>query len=284
MKRLYPIFILLMSMASLFRSEAQTARSLFWRSDSLQVTEIVSETGDQYRKVGHHGPAVENSHMALRIYFNDSGAIDLYSKTGRGMELMNYLWYPSEELQKESGMGCDAYIVGNTVGLGGISLWDGEKEVKLVATKGRTARVGDTKRGSYAEMIAYGVEYKGGYVDISIRIDVASKGRTAKVTARELNGTPVQFLSGINYHEGQRVMYESGYISVWGHHPVKGESFPVGAGMRFSEKLFPSMEKTDDMVRIISKKTDEIETEIVGASSKEAELNTAKRFETYMTE
>ena len=76
---------------------AQTAKSLFWRSDSLQVSEIVSETGDQYRKVGHHGPAVENSHLALRIYFNDSGAIDLYSKSGRGMELERYLWYPSAE-------------------------------------------------------------------------------------------------------------------------------------------------------------------------------------------
>lgn len=61
-------------------AQAQTASSLFLRSDSLQVKELVSETADMYKKVGHHGPAVENSHMALRIYFNNSGAIDLYSK------------------------------------------------------------------------------------------------------------------------------------------------------------------------------------------------------------
>ena len=67
---------------------AQTARSLFWCSDSLQVEEIVSEAADLHESVGHCGPAVENSHMALRIYFDDSGCVDVYSKSGRGMELL----------------------------------------------------------------------------------------------------------------------------------------------------------------------------------------------------
>ena len=151
---------------------AQSASSLFWRADSVQVKEIVSDKAVQYNFVGHHGPAVENSHCALRLYFNDSGAIDVYSKSGKQMELLKYLWYPTEKQQQEEGAGCDEYLVGRTVGLGGIALWDGEKEVKLVATGGRTARVGQTKGGSYAEIIAYGVEYMGDKVDVSIRIDV----------------------------------------------------------------------------------------------------------------
>jgi len=263
-------------------ASAQTAASLFWRSDSLQVNEIVSETGDQYRKIGHHGPAVENSHMALRIYFNDSGAIDVYSKNGRGMELKRFLWYPSAKMQETAGAGCDSYIVGSTVGLGGFALWDGEKEVKLVATKGRTARVGDTKKGSYAEMIAYGVEYKGELVDISIRIDMKSKSREAVVTARELSGKKVQFLTGVNFHDGQKVSTGEDYISVWGPHPAKEATMPLGAGMRFSAKEFPVQEQTDDMVRIISLPKSEVSTVVVSASTKEAELNNAKRFEAYM--
>ena len=263
---------------------AQTAKSLFWRADSLQVSEIVSETGNQYNKVGHHGPAVENSHMALRIYFNDTGAIDVYSKSGRGMELMKYLWYPSKEQQDTLSLGADGYIAGKTVGMGGIALWDGENEVKLEATKGRTARVGDTKKGSYAEVIAYGVAYMGDYVDISIRVDVEVKTRMAVVTATELSGKKVQFLTGINFHEGQKVAYGEEYISIWGHHPVKKTEtpFPIGAGMFFSSKTFPVLEKTDDMVRIISKPASKVSTKVVSASVKEAELNSAKRFEAYM--
>lgn len=263
---------------------AQTAKSLFWRADSLQVSEIVSETGNQYNKVGHHGPAVENSHMALRIYFNDTGAIDVYSKSGRGMELMEYLWYPTKEQQDTLLLGADGYIAGKTVGLGGVALWDGEKEVKLVATKGRTARVGDTKKGAYAEIIAYGVAYRGDNVDISIRVDVEAKSRVAVVTATELSGKKVQFLTGINFHEGQKIAYGEEYISIWGPHPVKKTEtpFPIGAGMFFSSKTFPVLEKTDDMVRIISKPASKVSTKVVSASVKEAEINSAKRFESYM--
>ena len=263
---------------------AQTASSLFWRSDSLQVSEIVSEIGNQYNKVGHHGPAVENTHMALRLYFNDSGAIDVYSKSGRGMELMDYRWYPTKAQQDTLALGADGYIVGKTVGLGGVALWDGEKEVKLEATRGRTARVGDTKKGSYLEMIAYGVPYKGDYVDVKIRVDVSVKTREAVVTASELSGKKVQFLTGVNFHEGQKASHAEGYISVWGPHPVKKTEtpFPIGAGLRFSAKAFPVVEKTDDMVRIISKATSKVSTRVVSASAKEAELNSAKRFEAYM--
>ena len=197
---------------------------------------------------------------------------------------MKYLWYPTKEQQDTLLLGADGYIAGKTVGLGGVALWDGEHEVKLEATKGRTARVGDTKKGSYAEVIAYGVAYMGEYVDISIRVDVEAKTRVATVTATELSGRKVQFLTGINFHEGQKVTYGEEYISVWGPHPVKKTEtpFPIGAGMFFSKKTFPVREKTENMVRIISKPASKVSTKVVSASVKEAELNSAKRFESYM--
>lgn len=282
MKKLF-ISVLLVSVSAAM-AMAQTSYSLFWRTDSLQVSEIVSKDNSQYKKVGHHGPAVENSHMALRLYFNDSGAIDVYSKSGRGMELDKYKWYPSATDQSERGAGCDEYRVGKTVGLGGIALWDGSKEVKLAATKGRTARVGKTKKGSFAEIIAYGVEYMGGKVDVSIRIDMTDKSRLATVTATELSGKKVCFLTGVNYHEGQKVDFGEGYISVWGVHPadVSLAPIPLGAGMFYSSKAFPQVEKTDDMVRVISKPTSKVKTKVVAASTKEAELNSSRRFEAYM--
>lgn len=264
--------------------DAQTAHSLFWKRDSLQVNEIVSEVGNQFNMVGQHGPAVENSHMALRIYFNDSGAIDVYSKASAQMELVKYNWYPPKAVRNNPEVGNDHYIVGKTVGLGGIALWDGEKEVKLVATKGRTARAGSTKKGSYAEMIAYGVEYKGGTVDVSIRIDVDKKHREAYITATELNGHKVQFLTGVNCHEGQTIITGKGYIGVWGAH--KGDKAPVpveiGAGLWFNNKEFSPAEKEGDMVRIISKPSSVIKTVVVASSTKETELNSIDKFEKYI--
>ena len=167
---------------------AQTATSLFRLTDSLQVSEIASSRAVQYYSTGHHGPAIENSACALRIYFNDSGAIDVYSKSGTRMELLEYLWYPDSRQQEEEGAGRDEYLVGRTLGLGGIALWDGNEVVRLRATGGRTARTGKIRGGSFAEMTAYGVPYMDGLVDISIRIEMKDRSRTAKVTASELNG------------------------------------------------------------------------------------------------
>lgn len=276
------LILVLSALALTYVSMAQTAVSLFWKSDSLQVSEVVSETADLYDELGHGGPAVENSHMILRLLFNDSGAVDVYSKSGRGMELARYGWYPTAEQQELERAGADAYEVGNTIGCGGFALWDGEKEVRLVATRGRTARVGETKKGSYVEMTAYGVEYMGGLVDIMVRIDVNVKSRLASVSAKELSGKKVRFLTGVNFHEGQKVIVDKKHVAVWGQHPVEGTAFSVGAAVLFSDKAFPTVERTGDMVRIISEPAEEVKTRILASSTKEAELNSAKRFEEYV--
>ena len=45
------LFLVISAFIISLAAEGQTATSLFWRSDSLQVNEIVSETGDQYRRI-----------------------------------------------------------------------------------------------------------------------------------------------------------------------------------------------------------------------------------------
>ena len=279
MKRFLTVYVLLAGVAL----HAQTAHSLFDCSDSLQVSEISLQSGDEIR-FGHEGPAVENSHMALRLLMDGSGAVDVYSKSGRGFELMEYQWYTTQGQQDTLYVGRDAYVVGNTLGLGGISLWDGGRDVGLGTAKERKVRVGQTSKGSYAEVVYYGVPYAGETVDVSVRIDVTGKSREAVITAEELAGRKVTFLTGVNYHPGQRVAEGEGYISVWGVHPAEADQtqFPIGAGMFYSAKTFPVSEKTGSMVRLISKPVSKVKTRVIAASSKEAELNNAKRFETYM--
>ena len=122
-------------------------------------------------------------------------------------------------------------------------------------------------------------------VDISIRVDVFKRDRKAVVTASELSGKPVCFLTGVNYHPGQTVKCGDGFIFAWGVHPADVSASPgnIGAGMFYSPSDFGPMEVTGDMVRIVSKPKSSVSTTVVAASTKEAELNTLKRFEAYMT-
>ena len=258
---------------------AQTATSFFWRSDSLQISGVYNVAPNQYKTVGHHGPAIENEYFALRMYFNDSGSIDLYSKSGEQMELLKYLWYPTIAQQVYEGAGCDEYKVGRTVGCGGFSLWDGSKEVKLVA-KSRSVNTGKTRNGSFIEMTAWGVPYKDTEVDIRVRIEAYVGKRVMKIIATELNGQKVQFLTGLNWHKGQDVAFGRNWICVWGKHPedVSLNPAPVGAGLSFDAHVFAEPNQTGDMVRIISKPKSSVSTALICASVKEMELSTYATF------
>ena len=95
----------------------------------------------------------------------------------------------------------------------------------------------------------------------------------------------MQFLTGINYHEGETVVIGESYAYVWGVHPanVSENPKPVGAGISFNSKKFESVTKTENMVRLVSLPASSVTTKLTGASTKEAELNTAKRFGAYMS-
>lgn len=261
-----------------------TDTSLYMKSEKITyLTDIGSESGDLYKTIGHHGPAVENEWMALRIYFSDKVAIDVYSKAKPGLELKKAQWYPTPAQQKE-GWGADYYKVASTVGLGGVKLWDGEKIVPLNPVSNRLARVGKTDTTSWMEMISRGVPYKGKKVDILVRVTVTSGKREAKVEAVSLSGDKVQFATGVNYFKDFETKKGKNYIAVWGKHPedVAAEIVEIGAAILYNPKDY--VKTTDDGTQhlLISKPTKTLETKIISSSAREEELNTLEKLEAYI--
>jgi hypothetical protein len=261
-----------------------TDTSLYMKSDKITyLTDIGSETGDLYKTIGHHGPAVENEWMALRIYFSDKVAIDVYSKAKPGLELKKANWYPTPEQQKE-GWGADYYKVASTVGLGGVKLWDGEKVVPLNPVTNRLARVGKTDTTSWMEMISRGVPYKGKKVDILVRVTVFSGKREAKVEAVSLSGEKVQFATGINYFKDFGTKKGTNYIAVWGKHPedVAAEIVEIGAAIMYNPKDYEKTTDDGTQYLLISKPAKTLETKIISSSARESELNTLDKLEAYI--
>jgi len=254
------------------------------KSDKITyLTDIGSESGDLYKTIGHHGPAVENEWMALRIYFSDKVAIDVYSKAKPGLELRKANWYPTPQQQKE-GWGADYYKVASTVGLGGVKLWDGDKLVPLNPVTNRLARVGKTDTTSWMEMISRGVPYKGKKVDILVRVTVFSGKREAKVEAVSLTGEKVQFATGVNYFKDCQTKKGNNYIAVWGKHPedVAAEIVEIGAAIMYNPKDYEKTTDDGTQYLLISKPAKTLETSIISSSARETELNTLDKLEAYI--
>jgi hypothetical protein len=262
----------------------KTDNSLYMKSDKITyLTDIGCESGDLYKTIGHHGPAIENEWMALRIYFSDKVAIDVYNKANRGLELKKANWYPTPEQQKD-GWGADYYKVANTVGLGGVKLWDGEKVVPLNPVTNRLAHVGKTDTTSYMEMTSRGVPYKGGKVDILLRVTVFSDKREAKVEAICLSKTKVQFVTGVNYFKDFKSDKGPNYIAVWGLHPedVAASQVEVGAAIQYNPKDYVKNLDDGTQYLLVSKPTNHLETRIVSASAIEKEINTFDKLVAFM--
>jgi hypothetical protein len=265
-------------------SQNKTDVSLLWKDTLVQVSSVSSTTGDLYRKLQHHGPAIENEWVGFRMYFDKKVSIDVYNKQKKQLELQAATWYPSPEQQKK-GWGADQYKVAQTVGLGGVRLWDGQKEVMLNPVDNRTARVRKEGSISYMEMLNEGVPYKDGKVDILVRVTVYSGIREAKVEAFALTNEPVQFFTGINYFEKTDTQQGNNYILTWGLHPEDVAAFPmnIGAALKYNPADFASVTKGATQYELVSKPAKQIEFWITSACEKEKAFPNKTKFVDYVT-
>ncbi len=274
-------FLLLASICA--QAENRTDVSLTWKDSPKQESEISSESGDLYTKVAHHGPAVENEWMGIRIYFDKKCALDVYNKQRPGLELAEAAWYPTEAQQQE-GWGADQYKVGPTVGLGGVRLWDDGKVVMLDPVAMRTARVRKEACFSQIEMLSEGVPYKDRTVDILIRVTAFSGFREMKVEAFALSDKPVEFVTGINYWKTTKTFEGENFMGSWGYHPedVAAFQFNIGGSLIYDPADFAQKKKTDSEILLVSKPARYISTWITSACEKEEGFKTADDFEAYV--
>ena len=269
--------------SSVIFAQNKTDISLQWKDSTRQESGIQSNTGNLYTKLNHHGPAVENEWIALRLYFDFKVSVDVYNKTRPSLELAAAGWYPTVEQQKQ-GWGADYYKVGKTMGCGGIMLWDGEKPQFLDPVKMRTARVCKEANFSYMEMLSEGIPYKGDSIDVLVRVTVFSGKRAAKVEAFALCDKPVQFLTGINYHPTTKTTEGKNFISTWGLHPedVAASPMNIGAAIIYNPDDFVSVKKAETEYELVSKPTKYLATWISSSCEKEKELNAMEKFNKYL--
>ncbi|MCP4122466.1 MAG: DUF4861 domain-containing protein [Bacteroidetes bacterium] len=282
--------LILLSLISLFYGASSYAQqqeldvSLFMKKDGVYTNSIESETGDLYKKVGHHGPAIENLWVAYRLYFNELGSIDLLSKFQPRLELRTSKWYPDKAMKK-NGYGTDNYLVRETIGLGGIRLWDNNSVQNLGPVSKRTAEVILEESMAQIRMTSLSIPHQGDLIDLEVVITTWLGTRHAVVEVNVLNEIPVQFATGMTIHPDLRISNTENYLLSWGDYdsPATAAKFNVGAALIYDKNDFEDNLVTDQELFLISIPTTYLRYLISTSNDKEdSELNNYDAFEAYI--
>ncbi len=255
-----------------------TAASMFLKKDGRYISKAESETGDLWKEMGHHGPAVENLWAGYRIYFDRKAAFDIYSKVKPGLELRQTKWYTSDEL-KSAGFGSDLYWVGETIGAGSIRLWENGKVKQLHPVKKRTATVMTEGSISQLDLLSEGIPYAGRTIDLLIRLTVFSGQRHARIETFIFSDQPVQLVTGLNHNPGLKKEQGDSYLLTWGKHKTEHE---VGAALVFNKEDFVKKETGEQQRLLISRPTRYLKTWITTASDLETEINNLDDFKAHI--
>lgn len=215
---------------------------------------IFSESGDLYKEIMHHGPALESQHIAYRMYFDDRSSVDVYGKIHHRLELDTTKWYSSDEFIANE-YGGDILFVKNTMGVGSLRMWNGRASQKIKATKGRYGVI--RSRGpvrSVVDMCAMGVE---GTNIIMSRMIIYSGHREMiyRVYADELKQ---ELCTGIRKMDGAdvRLSNSDGWLMEWGtdYPRLDHDKYPkvtVGLGVLVPRQYLKPNYTTDSLNHIM---------------------------------
>ena len=123
---------------------ARVNAQMWWKNEDKSLSErdtLFSFKDDMYRKLHHHGPAIESEWAAYRVYFDKKQTIDTYGKKQPQLELRRSMWYSTPE-QLAEGFGHDNLRVFGSIGVGVLKGWDPEQGmIHITDFKRREARV-----------------------------------------------------------------------------------------------------------------------------------------------
>ena len=194
--------------------EAPVARvnaQMWWKNEDKSLSErdtLFSFKDDMYRKLHHHGPAIESEKAAYRVYFDKKQTIDTYGKKTEQLELRRSMWYSTPE-QLAEGFGHDNLRVFGSIGVGVLKGWDAEKGMPHITDfKRREARV--VAKGpvrAIMEMRVEGWNYCGRELNMTSRYIIYA-GHSDVVVQNRLEGNfeGLIFVTGVMKMRDTRVL------------------------------------------------------------------------------
>lgn len=172
---------------------------------------------DVFHLVHHHGADFESELTAFRVYFDERQTFDLYGKRKKQLELEKSQFYPDDK-QLADGYGDDVLWAGQTVGLGALRGWNGEKPTMVTPVKSRGQRiVASGPVRTIVELTDEGWQLNGETFNMRQNVIIYAGHRDAEVHA--WLDTPAQnakFCTGVINLNDKMYTDHKGLVGDWG--------------------------------------------------------------------
>lgn len=172
---------------------------------------------DVFHLLHHHGADFESELVAYRVYFDERQTYDLYGKYNKQLELQTSQFYPDVE-QLAAGYGDDVLWAGQTVGLGALRGWDGQKPTMVSPVKSRGQRmVASGPVRTIVELTDEGWQLGGQTFNIRQNVIIYAGHRDCEVQVyQDAPVKEVQFATGVINLNGKMYSDHKGLVGDWG--------------------------------------------------------------------
>lgn len=172
---------------------------------------------DVFHLLHHHGADFESELVAYRVYFDERQTYDLYGKYNKQLELQTSQFYPDDE-QLAAGYGDDVLWAGQTVGLGALRGWDGQKPTMVSPVKSRGQRmVASGPVRTIVELTDEGLQLGGQTFNIRQNVIIYAGHRDCEVQVyQDAPVKEVQFATGVINLNGKMYSDHKGLVGDWG--------------------------------------------------------------------
>ena len=172
---------------------------------------------DVFHLLHHHGADFESELAAFRVYFDERQTYDLYGKYNKQLELQTSQFYPADE-QLAAGYGDDVLWAGQTVGLGALRGWDGQKPTMVSPVKSRGQRmVASGPVRTIVELTDEGWQLGGQTFNLRQNVIIYAGHRDCEVQVyQDTPAEGVQFATGVINLNEKMYSDHKGLVGDWG--------------------------------------------------------------------
>lgn len=172
---------------------------------------------DVFHLLHHHGADFESELVAYRVYFDERQTYDLYGKYNKQLELQTSQFYPDDE-QLAAGYGDDVLLAGQTVGLGALRGWDGQKPTMVSPVKSRGQRmVASGPVRTIVELTDEGWQLGGQTFNLRQNVIIYAGHRDCEVQVyQDTPAEGVQFATGVINLNEKMYSDHKGLVGDWG--------------------------------------------------------------------